>query len=69
MNAMVSHDELHYVQTVVCNIFRVRLTCCCRLNGKSIKAVAAVMDLPFGRQKYIFNLDPVLGYDIFIVWL
>ena len=50
MNVLVSHDELHYVQRVVYNIFRVWLACCCWLNGKSIKAVAAVMDLPFGLQ-------------------
>ena len=34
--------------------FVLELVYCCRLNGKSIKAVAAVMDVPLGRQMILF---------------
>ena len=54
---LVIHDELQYILAVVYNIFRVRLVYCCKLNGKSMKAVAAVMDLAFGRQGARFTTD------------
>ena len=45
------------------------LVCCCRLNGKSIKAVAAVMDLPAtdeknDRKSYVVFSNVISGYMI-----
>ena len=39
------------IQIVVYIIIFLRLVYCSNLNGKCIEAVAAVMDLPFGRMQ------------------
>ena len=50
---LVTNNEYHSIHIVVYIIIRFRLVYCWTLNWKSIKAMAAFIDLLFGRQNDI----------------